>query len=336
MIPKKMTIMARAQTIKERENMYIGLDVGGTTIKAGVVNEEGKILYKEAIPTGVDRPYQEIIGDMANLCMHVAEQARVPMDEIQSIGVGVPGIYDESTGIIPFCTNLGWHDIPFAAEMRKYLNLPVYVANDATVAGFAESIAGVSVGTRSSVFLTLGTGVGGGIIINGRPYSGIHGVGSEIGHMIIHSGGEKCSCGNCGCFERYASATAIIREAKKACKNHPESKMMEAVGGDIEKITGATVFNCAKDGDEVAMKVVTNYCKSLAEGIVNIINFIDPEIIILGGGISMAGEFLLEAVRKEVKPLVFYKSMPYATIQLAQLGSDAGIIGAAMLGKAAE
>ncbi len=314
--------------------MYaIGLDVGGTTFKAGVVTEDGRIMHKEAMPTGIERPYQKIIADMAALCMKVAKDAGVPMEEIQSIGVGVPGLFDNKTGRIPFCTNLGWHDIPFVEEMKKHLDTPVYGDNDATVAGLAESVAGVSAGVRDSVFITLGTGVGGGIIIDGKPYSGAHGCGSEIGHMMIHMGGERCTCGNYGCFERYASATAIIREAQKALAEHPESSMMAACGGDPDRLNAKLVIDAAKAGDPTAKAVFDGYVQGLAVGIINIINMLDPEIIVLGGGVSAAGEFLLDAVREAVKPMVFFKTMPYARIELARLGNDAGIIGAAMLGR---
>lgn len=312
---------------------YIGLDVGGTTFKAGVVTEDGRIVHKDAMPTGIERPYQEIIADMAALCQKVAADAGIAMSEIASIGVGVPGLFDNKTGTIPFCTNLGWHDIPFVAEMKKHLNTPVCGDNDATVAGLAESIAGVSAGIRDSVFLTLGTGVGGGIIINGKPYSGAHGCGSEIGHMMIRMGGERCTCGNYGCFERYASATAIIREARKAVAAHPESSMMASCGGDPERINAKIVIDAAKTGDETAKTVFDGYVHGLAVGIINIINMLDPEVIVLGGGVSAAGDFLLDAVREAVKPMVFFKTMPYARIELARLGNDAGIIGAAMLGR---
>ena len=312
---------------------YIGLDVGGTTFKAGVVTEDGRIVHKDAMPTGIERPYQEIIADMAALCKKVAADAGVEMSEIKSIGVGVPGLFDNKTGMIPFCTNLGWHDIPFVAEMKKHLDTPVYGDNDATVAGLAESVAGVSAGIKDSVFLTLGTGVGGGIIIDGKPYSGAHGCGSEIGHMMIRMGGELCTCGNYGCYERYASATAIIREARKAVAEHPESGMLAACGGDPEKINAKIVIDAAKAGDETAKTVFDGYVYGLAVGIINIINMLDPEVIVLGGGVSAAGDFLLDAVREAVKPRVFFKTMPYARIELAQLGNDAGIIGAAMLGR---
>ena len=312
---------------------YIGLDVGGTTFKAGVVTEDGRIVHKDAMPTGIERPYQEIIADMAALCKKVAADAGIEMSEIKSIGVGVPGLFDNKTGMIPFCTNLGWHDIPFVAEMKKHLDTPVYGDNDATVAGLAESVAGVSAGIKDSVFLTLGTGVGGGIIIDGKPYSGAHGCGSEIGHMMIKMGGELCTCGNYGCFERYASATAIIREARKAIVEYPESSMLAACGGDPEKLNAKIVIDAAKAGDAAAKAVFGGYVQALAVGIINIINMLDPEVIVLGGGVSAAGEFLLNAVREAVKPMVFFKTMPYARIELAQLGNDAGIIGAAMLGR---
>ena len=312
---------------------YIGLDVGGTTFKAGVVTQDGRIVHKDAMPTGIERPYQEIIADMAALCKKVAADAGIAMSEIKSIGVGVPGLFDNKTGMIPFCTNLGWHDIPFVAEMKKHLDTPVFGDNDATDAGLAESVAGVSAGIRDCVFLTLGTGVGGGIIIDGKPYSGAHGCGSEIGHMMIKMGGELCTCGNYGCFERYASATAIIREARKAVAEHPESSMLAACGGDPGRINAKIVIDAAKAGDETAKTVFDGYVHGLAVGIINIINMLDPEVIVLGGGVSAAGEFLLDAVREAVKPMVFFKTMPYARIELAQLGNDAGIIGAAMLGK---
>lgn len=312
---------------------YIGVDVGGTSVKAGVVDEAGHILVKGSTPTLAKRSYEWVIQDIADLCLRVARQADVPMEEIESIGVGVPGICDMKTGIIPFCTNLGWHDVPFVSELQKHIDKPVWVENDATVAGYAESIAGVSAGTQSSVFITLGTGVGGGIVINGKPYSGAHGIGSEIGHMILKMDGEPCTCGNYGCFERYASATAIIREARRALKSHPESLITEACGGDPDSINAKIVIDCAKAGDATAMEVFSEYVRALALGIVTLINAIDPEVIVLGGGVSVAGDFLLDAVREAVKPYVFYKGLPYADIRLAKLGADAGIIGAALLGR---
>lgn len=313
--------------------LYIGVDLGGTGIKAGAVNERGEILAKDSAPTHQERPYAEVIADIAALCGRVAAKAGATLSDAVSVGVGVPGVCDPRTGVIANCVNLGWFGVPFVAEIKKHIAQPVYVDNDATVAGYAESIAGVSAGTESSVFITLGTGVGGGIVLGGKPFSGAHGVGSEIGHMIVKMGGEPCTCGNRGCFERYASATALIREGRKAAKAHPESALVAACGGDLGAMTAKTVIDCAKAGDAAACEVFAQYVDALALGIVSLIDLLDPEIIVLGGGVSRAGDFLLDAVRAAVPEKVLFKPMPYARIELARLGNDAGIIGAALLGR---
>lgn len=313
--------------------VYIGIDLGGTNIAVGIVDESGRILCKGSTPTLLPRPYGPIIADIAKCSLETLARSGHTLEEVAAVGAGVPGILDPRSGVIPFCTNLGWHDVPFVLELQKYIDKPVYVDNDATVAGLAESVAGVSAGVQSSVFLTLGTGVGGGIIIGGKAYSGAHGVGSEIGHMIVELDGERCTCGNYGCFERYASATALIREGRKAYAQHPESLIGKLCGGNADKISAKTVIDAAKEGDPTAAKVFRRYVRALASGIITIINVLDPEVVVLGGGVSMAGAFLLDAVREAVKPMIFFKSMPHARIELAKLGSDAGIIGAAMLGK---
>ncbi len=310
--------------------LYIGVDLGGTDIKVGVVSEKGEILSKVSAPTLRERPYQAVVADIASLCKLAAEKAGVKMEDIAAIGAGVPGIC--KGGMIAFCTNLFWRDIPFVQELHKYVSQPVYIDNDATVAGYAESIAGVSAGTQSSVFLTLGTGVGGGIVLHGRPYSGAHGIGSEIGHMILKMDGEPCTCGNNGCLERYASATAIIREGRRALEKEPGSLMMEKCGADPEKLDAKMVIDCAKAGDPTAKRVFDAYVHAVAASIVSIINILDPQVIVLGGGVSKAGEFLLNAVREAVEPMIFMKGMPYTRIELAKLGADAGMIGAALLG----
>ena len=178
--------------------VYIGIDVGGTGVQVGVVDKHGHILAKDSFPTGVGRPYQEMIRDMADCTRSAVAKAGLSVEDIQSIGVGIPGLADAKTGNVIFCTNLGWRDIPLRDEFQRHLDKPVYIDNDATVAGLAESVAGVSAGTDSSVFITLGTGVGGGIVIHGKVWSGFHGVGSEIGHMILELDGEPCTCGNRG------------------------------------------------------------------------------------------------------------------------------------------
>jgi glucokinase len=312
---------------------YIGIDLGGMSVKAGLVDEEGRIVRKATCPTLVERGARPIVDDMARLCVDLIRDEGISEDEVKAIGVGLPGIEDPVTGHVPFCTNLYWHEVPVREWMNETIKKPIFIGNDATVAGLAESVAGVSKGKSSSVFVTLGTGVGGGIVLGGKVYSGFHGVGSEIGHMITVSGGDECTCGNKGCWERYASAGAIIRRGREAAQAHPESKIYKDVDGKLEDVTAKIVIDAAKAGDETAVKVFDDYVFHLCEGLVSIINLIDPEVIVLGGGVSHAGQFLLDAINKTLPGMVFYKTMPYADIALATLGNDAGIIGAAMLGK---
>ena len=313
--------------------LYIGIDLGGTGIKAGVVNDKGEILSKASCPTLPERGYEAVIRDMANLAIQVARDSGHEIGDMEAIGVGLPGIMDPRTGRIPFCTNLGWHDVPLVEEMAKYVDVPVFVDNDATVAGLAESVAGVSAGCENSVFVTLGTGVGGGVVLGGKVFSGSHGVATEIGHMITVVDGEPCTCGNRGCFERYASATALIREGRRMCEAKPDAALAKAVGGDLSAINAKHVIDLAKAGDPDCAAIFDRYVEHLAIGLVNIINLYDPEVIVLGGGVSHAGQFLLDAVRAKLPSLVFYKGMPYARVELAKLTNDAGIIGAAMLGR---
>ncbi|MHC1786527.1 MAG: ROK family protein [Christensenellales bacterium] len=313
--------------------LYIGIDLGGTHIASGIVDEEGRVLSKAEAATLAHRPYQEVVRDMASCSLKALELAGRTLDDVAGIGIGIPGVADNRTGTVIFCTNLGWHDIPLRDELQKYLKLPVLIDNDATVAGFAESVAGVSRGLHSSVFLTLGTGVGGGIVIDGRPWTGAHGVASEIGHLTLEVDGLPCTCGKDGCLERYCSATALIRMAGEICQEHPDSAIMKAAGGDKAAITGRIVMDLAKQGDELALKVFHRYTKYLAIAVNTIISFLDPEMIVLGGGISHAGDFLLQAVKDKLPRYLMFKTLPYSQVALARLGNDAGIIGAGMLGK---
>ena len=312
--------------------LNIGIDLGGTGIKAGLVDEKGNILYKLSCPTLVERGHEAVIHDMAQLSLRVVKESGHSLTEVSSVGIGIPGIMDQATGIVPFCTNLAWHNVPLVKLMRQEIDKPIFVNNDATVAGLAESVAGVSAGTRSSVFVTLGTGVGGGVILDGKVFMGEHGVATEIGHMITVAGGEMCTCGNRGCWERYASATAIIREGRRFCEAHPDCTLTREVGGDLAKIEARTVIDLAKAGDPDCVSLFDDYCYHLTVGIVNLINLYDPEIIALGGGVSKAGQFLLDKVNALLPEMLFYKEMPHARIELARLSNDAGIIGAAMLG----
>ncbi len=311
----------------------IGIDLGGTNIAVGAVDNAGHILAEWSVKTLASRPYQDIVRDMGFCIGKVLDKTGNSAKDIEAIGIGIPGLADQKTGRVIFCTNLGWHDIPLAKELGKYYSAPVYIDNDATVAGYAEYIAGISKGTESSVFITLGTGVGAGIVLNGRPFSGYHGIGSEIGHTTVETEGDLCTCGNKGCAERYCSASAIIRFAREVAAQHPESAMMKKADGDISRISAKTVIDSAKEGDRTACGIFDKYAHYLAVLINNVTATLDPEMIVLGGGVSHAGSFLLEAVQKHIPSLMLYKTLPYPKIVLATLGNEAGIIGAAMLGK---
>ncbi len=312
--------------------VYVGIDIGGTGIQLGIVDREGNILCKGGIVTRIDIPFEEQIKAMADCVLETLEKSGYTLEDVASIGAGVPGVTDPRTGRIAFCTNLGWKDVPFREEMQKHINKPVFIDNDATVAGLAESVAGVSAGTHSSIMVTLGTGVGGGIVIGGKVWSGFHGVGSEIGHMILSMDGEPCTCGNYGCLERYCSATAIIRMAREAVEGHPESLILINAGGDPAKINAKIVIDAARENDPIAVEVYRKYIVCLGQALANLVNFLDPEVIVLGGGVSKAGDFLLEPLREEVGKYCLYKTLPHSRIEVAKLGPDAGIIGAAMLG----
>ena len=314
--------------------VYIGIDLGGTNIAVGVVSEAGSILAEASTKTLYQRPYQEIVKDMADCAMKALKKANLTVDDVKSIGIGIPGVANQETGMVIFCTNLGWADIPLRDELQKYINKPVFIDNDANVAGLAESYAGVSAGCKSCVFLTLGTGVGGGIVIDGKPWSGAHGRAGEMGHLNLVVDGIPCTCGNNGCVERYCSATALIHMGKQACLGYPDCDIMKRAGGDPEKINAKIVIDSAKAGDPVAVRIFSEYTRYLAIFINTVTSFFDPDMIVLGGGVSHAGEFLLNAVREQLPRYLMFKALPAPKLELAQLGNEAGIIGAAMLGKA--
>ncbi len=311
----------------------IGMDVGGTGIQMGIVSEQGAILAKDSVVTRTDLPFSEQVDRMAACALNLMEQNGYGLQDLASVGAGVPGVADQRTGVIPKCVNMGWENVPFREEMSRHFGgRPVFIDNDATVAGLAESVAGVSAGTSSSVFITLGTGVGGGIIIGGRVWNGAHGIGSEIGHMTLELDGEPCTCGNNGCLERYCSATAVIRQARALLPFHPESLMYEMCGGDLNAVNARLVFDAAKEQDPCAVKIFRRYVTCLAQAINTITAILDPEMFVLGGGVAKSGAFLLDAVRAEVPKYALFKdAFPLPRIELARLGTDAGIIGAAML-----
>ncbi len=311
---------------------YIGIDLGGTNIKAGVVNENYEIIAKSTCKTNLPRPAEEICADMAKVSLEAVEKAGLTIADIECIGIGTPGIANSAEGIIEYSNNLGFDNVPVVELMRKHIDKPVYVENDANAAAYGEFVAGSAKGATNAVAITLGTGVGGGIIIGGKIYSGSNFAGAEIGHMVIEVDGPQCTCGRKGCFEVFSSATGLIRMTKEAMDADKTSLMWEMSKED-DHISARLPFNAMRAGDKSATEVVNKYIKYLAAGITNTINIFQPDVLCIGGGVCNEGDPLLVPMKELVAKEVYTRASKKNTkIVIASLGNDAGIIGAAFLG----
>lgn len=309
---------------------YIGVDLGGTNIAAGIVTADGQLRYKDSVKTQSAAGYGQVLADMAALCRTVITDSGVDPATVMGVGVGSPGHCDETNGVIVFSGNLQFRNVPVRALLAQELGLPVYLANDANCAALGESTAGAAKDSDSSVTITLGTGVGSGIVMGKQIASGAFGGAGEIGHTSLVYGGVSCTCGRRGCWEAYASATALIAQAKAAVEQDPVSKILTLSGGDVDRITGKVVFDAADADDRVAQAVITQYLRYVAAGLTNIINALQPDTIVLGGGICAQGERILGPIRQTVAQEVFGGELK-TKLTIATLGNDAGIIGAAML-----
>ena len=313
---------------------YVGIDLGGTNIVAGVVDENYNIVAKASTKTNCPRPEKEIADDMARMAIEAVKNAKLSMDQIEWIGVGTPGIANSETGIIEYSNNLGFKNTPMVKYIQETIDKPVFIENDANAAAYGEFVAGAAKGAKNAVCITLGTGVGGGIIIDGRIYSGSNFAGAEIGPTVIEVDGAQCSCGRKGCFEAYSSATGLIRMTKEAIAEHPDCIMAQSEK-EKGKVTARTSFDCMRAGDKYAKAVVDKYIKYLAAGITNTINIFQPDILCIGGGVCNEGDPLLLPMKELVAKEVYTRNSPKNTeIVIAKLGNDAGIIGAAFLGRA--
>lgn len=308
--------------------MYLGIDLGGTNIAVGLVNEQGKILEQDSVPTQREREPEEIIRDMVRLCRRVTEKAGDTLKDVKAIGVGSPGSVDNKTGTVIYANNLKMKNTPVAAQIQKYIGLPVNVENDADAAAYGEYIVNGN-GARSFLCITLGTGIGGGIILNGQIYRTFNSAGTELGHSTLVHDGILCGCGKRGCWEAYASVTALIRQTKEAIQKYPES-LMGKLAEERKKVSGRTAFEAAKQGDPAAKAVVNTYLSYVADGITNMVNIFQPEKLVIGGGISKEGERLLKPVRAFEQKYGYNKDRARTNIQAATLFNDAGIIGAAL------
>lgn len=311
--------------------MRVGIDLGGTNIAIGLVDENGKILIQESTPTLGHRTADEIIDDMISLTQKLIKDANLSKESIKSIGIGCPGAVDNKKGTIIFTENIPFSNYPVADKFKKHFDSPVYLENDANAAAYGEYIAN---GDGASVFaaVTLGTGIGGGIIIDGKIFKGSNGVGTEIGHTPLVFGGIECGCGQKGCWEAYASVTALINQTKNAIAEHPESLMKE-ISDKTNVINGRTAFDAAKQGDKTALNVVDKYIQYVAGGIVGIVNIFQPEKLVIGGGISKEGSYLIDPIIEYVRKYDYNQFFEPVKIEAAKLYNDAGIIGAAFIGK---
>ncbi|OXX84100.1 glucokinase [Paraclostridium benzoelyticum] len=309
---------------------YIGVDIGGTGVQAGVVDENGQILFRKECPTDVLSGFEKIMEDINKLVRNMLEENGVQISEIKSIGFGVPSFINKKGQVT--CVNLGWKEEDFINTLKsKFPETNVYAENDATVAALAEAKAGSMKGCDVGVMYTLGTGVGGGIIINGKVFNGAHNMGSEIGHVIVDTNYFDCNCGNNGCLETFCSATAIIKYAKKLIEEGNDSKILELANNNIENINAKNVFDAYRLNDKVAIETINRFKEYLAKAIAGMINTLDPEVISLGGGVSRAGDIILDGLDKLVRKYIIYKNEDFADIVIATLGADAGIVGAAFL-----
>lgn len=313
--------------------MYcLGIDLGGTNIVAGVVDENYKIIATAKTKTKTPRPAEEIADDMAAVALQAIKKANIDISEVKAMGVGSPGAIDPKNGIVSYSNNLGFENLPLCQMLKDRLGVDFYIENDANAAAYGEYIAGAGKGKDSFIAITLGTGVGGGIIIDGKLFSGSNYAGAELGHTVIVHDGEQCTCGRKGCWETYASATALIRQTKAAMLLNKDSLMWELTQNSIENVSGITAFDAMRKGDAAGKMVVDNYVKYISVGIINTINIFQPDVLCIGGGVSKEGETIAAPIRAHVERERYSKNVSKQTeIKTAELGNDAGIIGAAYL-----
>ncbi len=312
----------------------LGVDLGGTNIAVGIVDENYKLVHKDSVPTEAQRAPEAIVDDIAMLCRRVLDDKGIALSEVGGIGIAAPGTINSRDGYVEYANNLPFKHFPIVALLKERIggDIPVFVENDANAAAWGEAVAGAAKGTANSVMITLGTGVGGGIIIDGQIYAGFNSAAGELGHIVIEVDGVPCACGRRGCWEAYSSATALIRmtrEKIEECRaSGRDSLMLKA-----ERVTGRTACDAMRAGDAAAKEVYDKYIKYLASGLATIINIFQPEVISLGGGVSNEGQSLIDALLPLVRKEQYGGDMAAITeLRIAMLGNDAGIIGAAMLG----
>ncbi len=317
------------------DSNVIAVDMGGTKILAAVVNAEGDILGTAKIPTKADKGAAVVIDRIASCIQKAVDKSRVAQASIQAVGIGAPGPLDPGTGIVLFAPNLGWTDVPLKTELENRVGLPTFVDNDVNVGTLGEHAFGAGKGMSTLVGIFVGTGIGGGIIMDGELFHGASQTAGEIGHIIVKAGGPRCGCGTRGCLEALASRTAITRQLQKAIvKKGKKSILPELTGGDLKLIRSGALAKALRSNDKLTMKVFKKATKYLGVGIASIVNFLNPEMIVLGGGVVEAlDDSFLDDITAVVADYSLPNTLSGVRIVKAQLGDDAGILGAAALAR---
>ncbi len=311
--------------------MYsIGVDIGGMSVKVGLVDERGCILSKSVVKTVSIT--QECVDNLIKQINGLLKDADLTINDVVGIGIGCPGAINGSSGVVDLLPNLGWKNVPLVEMLSNYFNTTIKISNDANVAVLAETLFGSAKDYNSTVMFTLGTGVGSGVVIDKKLYEGNCSKGAEIGHTTLFLGGKECTCGRRGCVEQYVSATALISQTKNAMQADKDSLMWDYVNNNIDNVDGKTSFECAKKGDKTAINVIDTFVYYLAESMLNVFNVFRPEAFIIGGGVSAQGDYLVDRLIEYCEKFNYgYESVPKTKILTATLGNDAGIIGASAL-----
>lgn len=315
--------------------LYIGIDVGGTNIAAGVMDEEGRIIGRSSLKIKVPCPHRELCSQILDAAKSTLRDCSATLNDVTAIGVGIPGTVNSEEGVVTFSSNLFVEDFRIKELLQKVIDKPIAIENDADAAAYGEFVQGALQNSKNGLMLTLGTGIGCGMIVDGKLYRGAVGAAGEVGHMVIDMDGRLCNCGRHGCWERYASATGLIQTTREYLIEHPDrnSSMMALVGGNINNIEGKTAFFGKEQGLQLAAEIVDIYIHHLGIGLVNVLNLLDPDTVCIGGGVAAAGDALLDPLKDYVAKTQYKRGEDHVELCLATLGNDAGIIGAAYLAK---
>lgn len=312
---------------------YVGVDLGGTNIVAAVVDQSGKILNKSSCKTNLPKEPEVLSEDIANLIDEVLEKLHITIDDVENIGIGVPGIVNTQEKVIVYSCNFNYNNVKIAELLERKIGKTIYIENDANAAALGEFVYGAGRGLDTMIVITLGTGIGGGIILNKKLYRGFNYSGGELGHIVIEQGGRRCNCGRNGCFEAYASATGLAKTASEVINKYPDSKLWNVYNKKYS-ISGTALFGAVVDGDPAAKEILNIFISHLACGVANIVNIFQPQVLCIGGGISQAGELLIDPLKENFDKEDYARdSKNRCKIVAAKLGNDAGLIGAAMLFK---